>query len=335
MNQKAKKLAVLSVISAVGLFVLGAADSAQADPSGAPQYRPLAGVGSDTTTPVMNALSNDITIGGSKVIGSYDATGSATIATQAAAACQAIARPNGSGAGRTALLQSLAAGNGCLQFSRSSSLNLAATGGAQLTYVPFALDGVTYAITGTDTLIPRNLDLATLQSIYTCNPTVVGTGPNYSITAMLPQAGSGTRSFWEGKMGITDADVVAGKYPCITDKHNGQPIEEQDGRVLTDSAIIPFSIASYDAEESQTIQDVRGAAVLGAIGGVAAQQINSTFPVTREVYNVIPTTDTATAPWSTTFVGSGSLVCADAATIQKFGFTVASDCGSTTNVTAP
>ena len=105
MNQKAKKLAVLSVISAVGLFVLGAADSAQADPSGAPQYRPLAGVGSDTTTPVMNALSNDITIGGSKVIGSYDATGSATIATQAAAACQAIARPNGSGAGRTALLQ--------------------------------------------------------------------------------------------------------------------------------------------------------------------------------------------------------------------------------------
>ena len=229
----------------------------------------------------------------------------------------------------------MAAGNGCLQFSRSSSLNLAATGGAQLTYVPFALDGVTYAITGTDTLIPRNLDLATLQSIYTCNPTVVGTGPNYSITAMLPQAGSGTRSFWEGKMGITDADVVAGKYPCITDKHNGQPIEEQDGRVLTDSAIIPFSIASYDAEESQTIQDVRGAAVLGAIGGVAAQQINSTFPVTREVYNVIPTTDTATAPWSTTFVGSGSLVCADAATIQKFGFTVASDCGSTTNVTAP
>lgn len=332
MNQKTKKLAV---IGAVGLFVLGAAGAAQADPSGSPQYRQLAGVGSDTTTPVMNALSNDLTINGTKVLGSYDATGSATVATQAAAACQAIARPNGSGAGRTALLASLAAKDGCLQYSRSSSLNLASTGGAQLTYIPFALDGVTYAITGTDTLIPRNLDLATLQSIYTCDPTVVGTGPNYAITAMLPQAGSGTRSFWEGKMGITDADVVAGKYPCITDKSNGQPIEEQDGRVLTDKAIIPFSIASYDAEESQTIQDVRGAAVLGAIGGVAAQQINSAFPVTREVYNVIPTSDTSTAPWSTTFVTNQSLVCTDVSTITKYGFSVAPDCGSTTNVTAP
>jgi hypothetical protein len=129
--------------------------------------------------------------------------------------------------------------------------------------------------------------------------------------------------------------VVAGKYPCITDKVNGQPIEEQDGRVLNDTSIVPFSIASYNAEEAQTIQDVRGQAVLGTIGGVNSEQINSSFPVTREVYNVIPTTDVATAPWSTTFVGSTSLVCADASTITKYGFTVAPDCGSTSNVTAP
>jgi ABC-type phosphate transport system substrate-binding protein len=330
-NLSKKKLA-----GAAGLLVmLVAGGSASADPSGPPTYRPLAGVGSDTTTPVMNALSNDITINGSKVIGSYDATGSATIATQQAAACQAIARPNGSTAGRNALLQSLAANDGCLQFSRSSSLNLTKTTGAQLTYIPFALDGVTYAITGSDITIPRNLDLATLQAIYTCNPTVVGTAPNYAITALLPQAGSGTRSFWEGKMGILDSDVTAGKYGCITDKVGGQPVEEQDGRVLNDTSIVPFSIASYDAEEAQTIQDARGNAVLGAIGGVAAQQINSAFPVTREVYNVIPTANQNVAPWSTTFVGSTSLVCADLSTITRYGFSAASDCGSTTNVTAP
>jgi ABC-type phosphate transport system substrate-binding protein len=324
-----------SLAALVGVLAVVTTSTASADPQGAPQYRALAGVGSDTTTPVMNALSNDITINGVKVIGSYDATGSAAIATQAAAACQALARPNGSTAGRNALLASLAAGDGCLQFSRSSSLNLTKTTGAQLTYVPFALDGVTYAITGSDTTIPRNLDLATLQAIYTCNPTVVGNPGAYAITAMLPQAGSGTRSFWEGKMGILDADVVAGKYGCITDKSNNQPIEEQDGRVLTDTAIIPFSIASYNAEESQTIQDVRGNAVLGSIAGVSSEQINSAFPVTREVYNVIPTTNVSTAPWSTVFVGPGSLVCADSSTITKYGFTVAPDCGSTTNVTAP
>src|SRR5580704_14313324 len=100
-----KRVKLLTVAAACGLVatVLGAS-SAQADPSGAPTFRQLAGVGSDTTTPVMNALSNVITIGGTKVLGSYDATGSATIATQSAAACSAIARPNGSGAGRAALI---------------------------------------------------------------------------------------------------------------------------------------------------------------------------------------------------------------------------------------
>lgn len=137
-------------------------------------------------------------------------------------------------------------------------------------------------------------------------------------------------------MGITDADVVANKYPCISDLAGGALIEEQDGRALTTpTSIVPFSIASYDAEQAQTETDLDSGAILGSINGINPQQINSTFPVTREVYNVVPTTDVGTAPWSTTFVGSTSAVCTNSATITLYGFTVAPDCGSTTSVTAP
>jgi hypothetical protein len=332
-NRRAKILAVASVLGLAG-SILGAS-AAQADPTGAPTFRQLAGVGSDTTTPIMNALSNLVTINGTKVIGSYDATGSPTIQTQSSSTC-IINRPNGSGAGRAALLASLeangGAGDGCLQYSRSSSLNLAATGGPKLTYVPFAVDAVTYAITN-NSVVPRSLTLAQLQSIYQCNPAFVGTGPNYSIVPLLPQPGSGTRGFWETEMGITDTQVTSGALPCISDMSGGQLIEEQDGRVLSNNTLIPFSIASYDAEESQTISDVRGNAVLGVINGITSQQINTSFQVTREVYNVIPTADQTVAPWSTVFVGSTSLVCSNAATIQQYGFNPDPNCGSTTSQT--
>jgi hypothetical protein len=323
-----------------GVFGLAAtvvgASVAQADPTGTPTFRQLAGVGSDTTTPEVNELSNLITINGTKVIGSYDATGSATIATQSLPACGAIIRPNGSGAGRAALLASLeannGAGDGCLQFSRSSSLNTAATGGPKLTYIPFAIDAVSYAVTNNSN-VPRSLTLAQLQSIYQCNPAFVGTGPNFSIVPFLPQPGSGTRSFWETEMGITDTQVTSGALPCISDTSGGSLIEEQDGRVLGPNNLVPFSIASYDAEESQTIADVRGNAVLGVINGITSQSINSTFQVSRELYNVIPTTDQTVAPWSTVFVGPSSAVCTNTATIQQFGFNPDPNCGSTATTT--
>ena len=49
---------------------------AQADPTGSPQYRQLAGMGSDTTQTLMNALADVVTVNGEKVVGSYDAIGS-------------------------------------------------------------------------------------------------------------------------------------------------------------------------------------------------------------------------------------------------------------------
>jgi hypothetical protein len=285
-------------------------------------------------------------------LGSYDATGSATIQTKASG-CSGIARPNGSGAGRTALLNSLnangGAGDGCLQFSRSSSLNTA-TSNPSLTYIPFATDAVSYAVT-TASGISRTLNLADLSAIYHCDPTYVGTSSGvpasnpantFDVTPMLPQAGSGTRSYWEGKVGILDADVVAGTYPCLLNGARGaQTYEEHTGTLVDDKSVAPFSIAQYDAQATSTIADRRGRTVLGSIGtgtpggaltGLTYPQLlNGAFNVKRDVYNVIPTSQLGNAPYSNIFVGPGSAVCQDTATIQKFGFTPAASCGDTTN----
>lgn len=324
-----RALAAAACLALVG--GVAAAGPAQADPSGPPTFRQLAGVGSDTTQGVMNGLSNVITDStGTKLIGSYDATGSATIQTQSSTTCT-INRPNGSGAGRTALLTSLQANDGCLQFSRSSSLNLAAATPG-LTYVPFATDAVSYAVTANSN-IPKTLTLTQVQAIYHCDPNFVGTGPNYAITVILPQSGSGTRSFWESTMNILDTDVVAGKYPCIIDHKNGLPIEEHDGRVLDDNSIAPFSISQYIAQSENTIPDLRGKAVLGVIDGFTPQVINNSFEISRSVYNVIPTSQIGNAPYSTVFVGPTSAVCQQTAVINQYGFATNPNCGSTSQHT--
>ena len=334
-----------SVLGGSALLVVAGTGLATADPSGSPTYRQLAGVGSDTTQDVMNGIANDVTISGTKVLGSYNAVGSSTITTKDPAslpACSNINRPNGSGAGRTALLNSLnangGAGDGCIQFARSSSLTLTASS-PSLTYIPFATDAVSYAVT-TSSTISRTLNLADLQAYYHCDPAYVGTSAPYDITPMLPQAGSGTRSYWESKMGIADADVNNGLYPClINGTKNGQIFEEHTGTLVDDKSIAPYSIAQYDSQATLTIADKRGRTVLGTIGTGPAggaltsltypQLLNPSFNVKRDVYNVIPTSQIGNAPYSSVFVGSNSLVCQDVATIQKYGFVPSSSCGST------
>jgi hypothetical protein len=454
---------------------LAATPAAHADPSGPPVYRQLAGVGADNSAGLMDALSNAITVGGVKVMGSYDGTGSESIQTQSPSACIGY-RPDGSVSGRNALITSQFYHDGCIQFTTSSWMDLSGIHNQSLTYIPFAQDAVTYAVTSSSQ-IPRNLDWFTLMAMYQCDPSVVGSGPNWAYRPLLPEPGSGLRAFWEGKMGILDSDVAAGKYGCLNDEIGGQPIKEEDGRVLTDTSIIPFSIASYNAEMGQKVQDLRGNAVLGSIDGTAPNVPNPAFPaalngltyavnsttnvpralgtadlrqiyqcnptyvgtgpnyalhpllpaegssirsawetamgvtdaqvtsgklpcisdtaagaavgdndgrvlidpnalvpysisaygkeltqqiedlhgesvlgsvdgilpqafnpaakVTREIYNVVPTSLWSTAPYNAVFFGSGSLICGQTSLITGYGFAPAPDCGSTTNVTAP
>lgn len=320
-----------TALAGVAALVLSAATlgttigTASAEPTGTPTFRALAGVGSDTTQDVVNGLSEVVTDGaGTKLIGSYNAFGGGTIQTKSTSNCT-IVRPNGSSQGRAALVKALNPSDptfGCLDFARSSSLTLTATPAGQgLTYVPFGVDAVTYAVAAGSEL-PRNLTKAELVSIYKCE--IPG------LTPLLPQGGSGTRSFWLAQLGLTETTFGS----CVKDQKNGVPVQEHDGRVLTATTdIVPFSVAQYLSQAFGVITDVRGQATLGTIDGIAPVVLNTGFGVKRDVYNVIPTSKIGTSPWAETFVGSASKVCAQTTVIQRYGFGTNANCGSTTNQT--
>jgi ABC-type phosphate transport system substrate-binding protein len=326
----------VGVVAAAGLAMVGLGATispASADPIGAPTYRALPGVGSDTTYNVMNGLSEVVTIGGVKQIASYDPIPASSLITPRNPAtnpnCQNLTRPNGSSAGRSALLNALTPGNAifdCYNWGRSSSLNLAAvataTGG--LTYIPFGEDAFTYAV-AKDSGIPRDLTLDDVKSIYRCE--VPG------ITPYIPQSGSGTRQYWLQQMGITEAQVTS-TYTCIKDTKNGQIVQEHDGRVLTrGDEIAPYSIANFVAQGAGVQADLRGIADLANMDGKVATVASKGVTLKRLVYNMVPTTKLGTAPWSNVFVGSNSLICQSGATIEKYGYGVTDECGDTSRQT--
>ncbi|MFF5172686.1 hypothetical protein ACFY3U_08640 [Micromonospora sp. NPDC000089] len=340
------------VAASLGALVvaLAAGTPALADPSPVTDYRTLAGVGSDTTQDVMNGLANSITgTGGAKVIASWDARGTTTVKTKATGCT--FNRPDGSGAGRTALRASEGEAGGvyqnsnvlgCIDFARSSSAPSGTPGTTGLyTYVAFGVDGVSYAVNANSDL-PSNLTLVQLQRIYRCLTTKIN---GVTVTPLLIQSGSGTRSFWNSKMGISESEISAGDYPCLQSLNNN--VQEHDGRVLNGQPnyLVPFSIAQYIAQENAgktiggvqvNITDRRGEAVLGKIGGVSPRNgtggftgnLNTNFPLVRDVYNVVPTADLSNATVAKTFVGAGSDVCTRDEVINAFGFGFRASTGS-------
>ncbi|PPK68894.1 substrate-binding domain-containing protein [Actinokineospora auranticolor] len=317
----------LIFVAAAAITALGlAANAAQADPAGAPTYRELVGVGSDTTQTVLNGLADAVTVNGVKVLGSYDARGTAQITTKDAAtnpACT-IARPENSGGGVTALKNDVAAGTGCVQFARSSSNSAAAN--PDLKFIPFAVDALTYAVRS-DSTVPKKLTKAQLTSIYTC--------ANTTFKPLAPQFGSGTRSFFIRSImptGTTDSATLfgpGGTYPCVTDKDaTGEGIQEHVGTYLTDTKhLLPYSIAVYNSQVYGNAPAAQGKAVLGTIDNVQPTNLNTTSVLKRDVYNVIPANKVTVAPYSTVFVGGDSLICARQDVITRYGFGVAPNCG--------
>ncbi|MCX5400349.1 hypothetical protein [Streptomyces sp. NBC_00102] len=318
-----------AVVGALAL-ALGAmaAPAAMADPA-AGDYRTLAGVGSDTTQDVVNALGNVVVnSSNAKIIASYDATGSATINTRAANC--GINRPNGSSAGITALAADVAdTTKDCIDFARSS--RGIKTAGTTLTWIPFAKDAVSVAVR-TDSAIyasgAQNLTTAQLKAIYQCTTTTLN---GVTLTPLLPQAGSGTRSFFLEKLGLTDAQVGS----CVD-----QTVQENNGVALnTAGDIAPYSVAQYIAQATGTVTDIHGSTELISVNGTAPlttdDTLNTGFTYTRDVYNVVPTAkitgSTADATVVATFVGSASKVCSATSTITNYGFgTLGTACGATT-----
>lgn len=350
-----KTLGILAATAILGATALAATTgTASADPTTSP--RPIVGVGSDTTDPVMNGLSEAIVIDGNKPLASYDAVGDAFNSRGTASNCNyldnrpgattdpALRRPNGSSAGRNALIAARTSGNarfGCLDYSRSSSLNLGASS-VQLTYVPFALDGLTYAVRR-DSIIPKDLTQAQLTAIYNCESSGTNQPADQRYVPLIPQAGSGTRQSWLAFVGLTEAAVASS--PCVKDTFadpgtgTKTSVQEHDGRgLVTKTSIVPFAASQWSAQSVGAITDRRFEAVLGGIGGVPAIAVNPGAPGTRQVYNVVPTnriggTGEGDALLNQIFIGSTSEICKQTSTIGRFGLALVANCGATTQTT--
>jgi hypothetical protein len=351
--------------AATAALLLGGALGASADPinpdTGAGELRALNGSGSDTTQDLNNGLASVVEHEGQLVLGSYDATIPAGDDNfiQSSDGGPEIPRPNGSSQGvaalraavtNTTLTNARGTSSGPLStddliFSRSSSAATFVSGGTY-SYIPLALDAVTFATHSNNTTIPGDLTQADLEAIYSAadGATVslsagsFTVGEGQQIVPFIPQAGSGTRSFWLSALGLTEDTVGS----AVADEYDGNLVQEHDGSVLADvpNAMVPFSIAQYVAQGNSadlandyaiTVNNRINGAELGQVAGVnpiVGEELNTEFPIRRPVYTVVPFAELASnAALAAVFEGENGLaytalnpVTQSSLVITDFGF---------------
>lgn len=385
-------LAACGLGMAASLIGVGVANADPTSPPANAFDRPLQGEGSDTTEEVMNGLAEVVVDGSNnKLIASWNAKSSSGFTTRSGANtpggsnCTYTgnptpsssyvegARADGSGNGQKALRDAFQNSGGaqvtfgCLDFSRSSSAPSAANlGNVAVAQVPLATDSLTFALSRTS-VIPRQMTGQALKDAYHC---IGGGFATNQWKALIPQAGSGTRSTWLGKVGLTEAQLApSGAFPCVTDQSDfgarggPNPIQEHDARVLNNTAIVPVSTAQWVSMMGGAVNDLRGSSMLGTIKNSAASAelsypvaLNSSYGdlagtaddlvLTRTVYNVVPqkTLTGGSTPNPTTILvfedtdpGSAntSLICQRSDVIKKYGFTPISTCGDTSTIVNP
>jgi phosphate transport system substrate-binding protein len=284
-----------------------------------------------------------------------------------------VLAPNGSTAGRDALKASVLAGDGCIDIARSSSGPRAVGTGAgqdpaSFEYYAFGLDAVGWSTAST--AAPNNLTLAQLRGIYNCtftNWSQVG-GTNEVIERYYPQAGSGTRAFFQ-------SDVLGFDPLQFSGPNCPAPIEVQENQGLSvffngdlRTAIQPYSGANFiamatgaipDQRAGQTIRNLDGQSIVTGGTGPNARPatpantnnpnapvqeanvrlVDSTpaYPGIRFVFNVIDNTSPSYVSairyvgFDNVEDGSTAPLCSNAraATISRFGF------GTLTNTVDP
>ena len=278
--------------------------------------------------------------------------------------------PDDLGKARTAVSPTTAQLAGKFHYARSSSGPSGAVANGVVTYVPFAQDNMTYATAPLNiTKIPSDIPLGTLAvtdnvsliNIYRGNITQViedeATGafiklaaPSYTpaagevsntIRAYIPQAGSGTRSFWIGQVKISETEITNQSVPAKDVTPTGLSVQEHDGTaVATDPyALVGFSISQWVAQTNGVAPKRTAGAILRSMGGLEAtvvtDNVYATAPtwsaIKRAVYNIVPTAlinaDEENA-YTRAFRGTNSLVCQSQTVIQKFGYGLLSYTGT-------
>jgi hypothetical protein len=280
-----------------------------------------------------------------------------------------------------------AAIGGAVHFGRTSSAaSVSASGTGTIAYVPFAYDAMTVAVSPTTEIpaltfgtssVNTSVDSvtgkveSTLYAIYNCKATKVvnpAVGANFladgtyddqagdvvtDLKAYIPQSGSGTRSYWIGKFGVTEANIAdpsVAKSACLEDTivggaNAGTGVQEHNGLAVGSDnyAVTPFSIPQFVAQSNEVdgVTDRTNGAVLHAIGGVnpttgsaPSLALNATWTsnsatstLARMMYNMVPTRE-LDDPDSVThlvFNGQDSLICQESETISTYGFAPLTD----------
>lgn len=415
----------VSTFGKIGASLVGAAliasavvAPAMADPTPG-SFGNLAGLGSDTTQDVMQAIA--ASSGGA--IASYYAVGStaspvSTSVQTRTGDSKTIGRFSGSGAGRDALRVAIgqiasatvavstgttttvnatvtpADVSGYIDFARSSGSAATddQTSTGVLTYIPFAKDAVDVSFAGSAATkmgsvhltIGTKDDVAGTTSLYAIyhglttqfffnGDTFVSAGgpaataptgtTAFAVQPLLPKAGSGTRNFFIGKVGLAEKDplttsIANGGYGIKDKDTDGTTaIEEHDGTAVTNYttgntiAIAPYSVGQWVTQSNGTVTSrTHGAqlatlyngatAVAPTTGSAGSYAVNpayasdtSTKNLVRDVYNIVPTrqaNDTTSAVYRA-FVGASSIVCQATSAITTYGFITGptGGCGNT------
>lgn len=351
-----RKILAFGGVAALAVAAL-ASPAFAADPA---SPRAINGGGSDTTQEVISAIQN---LSGAQ-FGAYDAIGgtfnpkpgcqfNGNETTPGSGIFDSTKagpgfRPNGSGAGRDRLRDSILApnpggaagtvnqratdGSDCLDFARSSSGAGTPVAGAPLKYIPFAIDGISY-VTRDNATASATFSIASLRTIYSASGTP-GSAACNNLIPLLPQAGSGTRATFLSNIGVGGSGQPA-IGSCVassalnTNTGVVEPVQENKPFYFSDSRIIaPYSTSTWAAQQGRQISgELVTGLRLGAIGGSNTLVSSPSFLNARTVFNVVSSARVAEPTIAGTFVGSSSFICSNTPTINRFGFAQSPNCG--------
>jgi ABC-type phosphate transport system substrate-binding protein len=276
---------------------------AHADPTFVPVDSDIVGVGSDTSQFALSYLADgkDAIAGynagktAARLV-SFDATGGGTIVLKQGSA--AVTRPNGSGAGKALLYG--AGNNPDVDYARSSSAVNATEKSAGLFAFPFAKDTLALATAKTSSA-PTTIAPADMVKIYNgtyTNWNQVPGGTAGVIAPKIPQAGSGTRSFFTDQLKAANGGVAVTLAPTVVEVQEHDPASIQNDA----NAVAPFSVGRN--------------AVIGA-----PLRIEGGFVAARALYNVVRQANVGDAAVLGIF-GADGFVCSVAAKplIEAAGF---------------
>jgi len=271
---------------------------------------------------------------------------------------------------------------GAVHYARSSSGPGAGdtTSIGVLAYVPFAKDAMTVAVSPTTKIPALTFGTAsvntsfggvtgkvepTLYALYTCKATQVivpASGSSFlangnyveqagdvahPLNVYIPQAGSGTRSYWIARFNVTETNITDGaaNASCLDATINGganagEAVQEHSGLAVgsDDYAVTPHSIPTYVAQNNEVpgVTSRINGAVLHPIGGInpttgtgTSKAMNPAYLTStktsmlgRLMYNIVPsrTLDDPTSLENEVFAGTDSLLCQETATITTYGY---------------